>query len=122
MLLETPPTTSGELTIEPAEQRRNSPWVVAEPVPGRMHDAQFGARPGRVNQRPGILKWDDVIVGTVNHEQRAGRELRRRGDGIERGNLAFPRSLIRRKVRIRNQPDFPDVLEKAIGFADPLLQ
>src|SRR4051794_30736041 len=74
------------LAIEPAEQYRDGPGVVAEAMAGAADHAQLG-RPVGLGEEPGVDRGDRVVVVAVNDEQRARREALGRVERPEAAQL-----------------------------------
>ncbi len=73
------------LAVEPAQQDRDSPGVVAQPVSGTREHPELHLASGGVRQGPGVEQGDDLVVRSVHEQDRPGRHL---GDLRQRADLS----------------------------------
>ena len=62
----------GRPPLQPAEQRGDGARVVTEPVSGGVHHPQLDVGLGGGGERPRLRFGDDVVVGSVQDQQRPG--------------------------------------------------
>ena len=90
-------------------------------VAGAVHDAELGVAVG-VDEDAGVEDGDEVVVAAVDHEQRAGRELRAHGDRPELAQLAGPGVDVGRERGSLDDADLAGVLEEALRVRGPVVE
>ena len=74
------------LALEPAEEQRHGPGVVAEGVAGAGEHPEVG-RAVAVGQGPGVDGGDHVVVVPLHEQERPGGERRHGGERADRLQL-----------------------------------
>ena len=85
------------MAVEPTEQEGDGPGVVQEPVARTGQDSQLGRAARSIGQLAGVCDRHNLVVGTVNYEQRPGRDLRRQVGRTYLLELACPRRQVWRE-------------------------
>ena len=107
------------LAVEPAEKGRDGAGIVAETVGTVGHDAQLDRCARRLVEQTRVVDGDDVVVGAVDEEPRARRDVAGRVDDVEVGDRTDPACRIGRVVGIAQHARAAGVLEEPHRIIDP---